>query len=78
MKAFIVGHIGTIAAVAAYLYLALVSSLPDPGDPRPVSQKVYQTVYTMLHILSNRVVVKYPPPVAPAPSSTPVPPTQGV
>ena len=76
MKAFIVGHLGTIVAIAAYLYLALVSSLPDPGDPRPVSQKVYQTVYTMLHILSNRVVVKYPPPVAPAPAP-PVTPTQG-
>ena len=74
VKAFIVNHLGTIAAVGAYLYLALVSSLPEPGDPRPVSQKVYQTAYTMMHILSNRVVVKYPPPFPTAPTT----PTQGV
>lgn len=55
-------HIVLISAVGAYLFLALVSGLPEPGDPRPVSQKIYQTIYVALHILANRVVLKYPPP----------------
>lgn len=62
IEAFITEHIVSIALLAAYVFLALVSGLPEPGDPRPVSQKIYQTVYVALHILANRVVLKYPPP----------------
>lgn len=65
IEAFVSAHYALIGMGAAYVYLAFVSGLPEPGDPRPVSQKIYQTFYVAMHVLSNRVVLKYPPPQAP-------------
>lgn len=67
---FLTSHWATIVAITAYIFLALVSAMPLPGDPRPVEEKVYDTIYTALHVLSNRVVVKYPPPAS-VPSNAP-------
>ncbi len=63
MSDFLTTHWASITAISAYIFLALVSAMPLPGDPRPVEQKIYDTIYTTLHVLSNRVVTKYPPPV---------------
>jgi hypothetical protein len=60
MVNFLLAHLGAVAAVSAYVFLALVSALPDPGDPRPLSEKLYDAFYTALHVLANRVIVKYP------------------
>jgi hypothetical protein len=68
---FLAAHWAVVTAVSAYVFLALVSAMPLPGDPRPVEQKVYDTIYTTLHVLANRVVVKYPPP-ANVPTNTTV------
>lgn len=65
MTNFLSAHWGLITALGAYVFLAVVASLPTPGDPRPVSQKLYETFYDTLHLLANRVVVKYPPPGEP-------------
>lgn len=64
IETFVSAHYALIAGAVAYVYLAFVSGLPEPGDPRPVSQKIYQTFYVAMHVLSNRVVLKYPPPPA--------------
>ena len=57
---FLQAHWGVVTAISAYIFLALVSALPDPGDPRPISAKFYDAFYTALHVLANRVVVRYP------------------
>lgn len=56
----IMNHWEIISLAGAYVFLAFVSSLPEPGDPRPVSQKIYGTFYMMLHLLSNKVIEKKP------------------
>jgi hypothetical protein len=60
MKDFIAAHLTTISALAIYMFLGLISSLPVPGDPRPVSTKFYETLYNFLHLMSNRIVEKSP------------------
>jgi len=57
---FIGSHSEAIVLILAYMFLALVSALPTPGDPRPISQKIYETIYTALHLLANRVIDKKP------------------
>lgn len=60
MKQFIVEHWVSIMLGSLYLFTAVVSALPQPGDPRPLSQKLYQWLYDCLHILSNRAIEKKP------------------
>lgn len=57
---FIVEHWGVLTVGGVYLFTAVVAALPEPGDPRPLSQKLYQCLYDSLHILSNRAVEKRP------------------
>lgn len=45
---------------AAYLFVGLANSLPDPDDPRPVGKKIYATVYLLAHLLANKAVEKRP------------------
>lgn len=55
----------TLLAVA-YIGVAFSNSLPEPGDPRPVSQKLYSVFYNMTHLLTNKAIEKRPslaPPV---------------
>lgn len=59
---FVGAHSGLFTAAAAYVFLAIVGSMPAPGDPRPLAQKVYETFYVALHMLANRVPAKYQPP----------------
>lgn len=58
MTAFITAHWVALSFGGAYFFVAAVSSLPLPGDPRPVDQKLYEAFYVFLHIISNRVVEK--------------------
>ena len=60
MKDFILQHATMLSFIGAYLFLGLVSCLPKPGDPRPVSAKLYDGFYQFLHLISNRVAEKQP------------------
>lgn len=55
---FIIDHWGVLTFGGLYLFTAIVAALPEPGDPRPLSQKLYQCFYDSLHILSNRAIEK--------------------
>jgi len=58
-----------LAGASVYVFLAVVESLPEPGDQRPVRQKLYVSFYRTLHLLANKVIEKRPqyqlPTVAP-------------
>lgn len=58
--ALIAAHSTIVTVVVAYVGLAIVQGLPEPGDPRPVSQKLYSTFYTAAHLLANKAVEKRP------------------
>jgi hypothetical protein len=57
---FLTQHATLISLVGAYVFLAVVGSLPEPGDPRPISQKLYDTFYKTVHLLANKVVERKP------------------
>lgn len=65
MMNFFAQHWELTVAVSAYVFLAIVGALPKPGDPRPVTEKVYQAIYDALHLLANRVPSKYQAPAQP-------------
>ena len=48
------------AAVAAYVLIAAVETMPTAGDARPVGTKLYAWLYSFLHLISNKVEQKYP------------------
>jgi len=58
--AFAVAHWAAILFILGYFFTALVATMPEPGDPRPVSVKVYEWIFNFLHLVSNKVVQKYP------------------
>jgi hypothetical protein len=62
MLNFVYAHWEIIGVASAYTFLAFVGALPKPGDPRPVSEKVYQAIYDAAHLLANRVPTRYQPP----------------
>lgn len=72
MSKLIVEHWGLILFGVVYVFTAVVSSLPQPGDPRPLSQKAYQCVYDTLHVMLNRAIEKHPN-LAPKPVTPPQP-----
>lgn len=57
---FVVANRVAFALGAAYFFVAFANSIPDPDDPRPFGVKVYATLYTLIHLLSNKVVEKRP------------------
>jgi hypothetical protein len=57
---FLAEHATLIGLAAAYIGLAFVAALPEPGDPRPVGQKLYATFYTAAHLLANKAIEKRP------------------
>jgi hypothetical protein len=57
---FVTDHWAAITFVGLYFFVAAVSVLPTPGDPRPWSEKLYESFYNFLHVISNRVVEKRP------------------
>lgn len=69
MKDFVVAHWEIISLAAAYIFLGLVSCLPEPGDPRPLSTKVYDTLYKLAHVLANKVVERKPGLALPPPTN---------
>ena len=60
MKQFLIDHQTVILFGLAYAGLGLIACLPVPGDPRPFSTKLYETLYTFLHLMSNKIVDKHP------------------
>lgn len=60
MLNFIAAHWVSISFIGAYLFVGLVSCLPQPGDQRPVSEKLYETLYLFLHLISNKAVERNP------------------
>ena len=70
MKDFVLAHWQLIGLIAAYVGIAFVECLPEPGDPRSVSAKTYDTIYRVLHVLANKAIEKNPklaPPSSPNP-----------
>ena len=57
---FISAHWAGIAFVSLYVFLALVATMPAPGDARPVWTKLYEWLYDFLHVLSNKIVERHP------------------
>lgn len=53
-------HPTTWALGAAYLFTAAINALPEPGSNKAVGVLLYQWLFDFLHVLSNRVVQKYP------------------
>lgn len=51
-------HWAVIALALGYIFLAFVSAMPEPGDPRPFWTKLYDTFYKVAHILANRIIEK--------------------
>ena len=64
--AFIEAHPTTDLLILGYIGTAVVSSLPDPHDPRPFKDKAYDFLYTFAHILGNSIPTKFRPPAPPA------------
>jgi hypothetical protein len=71
-------HPTTWALGSAYVFTAMINSLPEPGSGRPVGAMLYQWLYDFLHVLSNRVVQKYPQMSVPAHQVTAQIPAQNV
>lgn len=56
----------------AYVFTAAINSLPAPGSGKPVRALLYQWVFDFMHVLTHRIVQRFPQaadptPVAPAP-----------
>lgn len=60
IQSFITAHWEILSFVLAYCFVAFVNSIPAPGDPRPLSEKMYDTVYTFLHVIANKAVERRP------------------
>ena len=69
MQEFIQAHWGVIVTVTAYIFLALVGTMPAPGDPRPLKVKLYEWLFDFLHLISNKVSEKRNITVAPPPEA---------
>lgn len=65
---FVAHNWGYILAGSAYFIVAAVETMPKPGDPRPVAEKVYNWFYDFFHVISNKVVERHPN-AAPVPSA---------
>lgn len=67
----IAAHSTIVTVAAIYVFMAFVGGMPEPGDPRPLPQKVYSMFYTALHLLMNKVEERRPgmilPPMPPSP-----------
>ena len=59
-------HPTTWALGSAYVAVAMINSLPEPGSGKPAGVLMYQWLFDFLHVLSNRVVQKYPQMSVPA------------
>ncbi len=62
-----------IALVSGYIFIGAVSTMPKPGDPRPLSEKLYESFYDLLHMLANKAVERRPNLALPAPPTQPQP-----
>lgn len=60
LQSLITEHWAGIAFVSLYVFLALIATMPVPGDPRPVLTKLYEWVYDFFHVLSNKIVERHP------------------
>jgi hypothetical protein len=60
VQQFIAAHWAAITFVSLYFFVAGVSVMPAPGDPRPIKEKLYEAFYQFLHVISNRVVETRP------------------
>lgn len=60
LEQFVTVHWIAISFGAAYFFIAVVETMPKPGDPRPTSQKLYNWVYDVVHLLSNKVAERKP------------------
>jgi hypothetical protein len=60
MKDFIANNSTIIIFVGLYIAVAAVSVMPKPGDPRPYSEKFYESFYDLLHLLANKAVERNP------------------
>jgi hypothetical protein len=58
MKQFILDHATLLSVLGAYVFLGVVSTLPKPGDPRPLGAKLYSSFYAFLNLIANRVAEK--------------------
>ena len=58
---------------AAYVFTALINSLPAPGSTGSTKALFYQWTYDFFHVLTHRIVQRFPQVAAPAPDPTPVP-----
>lgn len=60
METFLAQHATSEVLIAAYLFVAMVSCLPAPDDERPWKIKAYDSFYTFLHLISNKVIERKP------------------
>lgn len=60
MTKFLVDHWAALSFAGLYFFTAAVSVLPNPGDPRPTSEKAYEAIFQFFHVISNRVVERHP------------------
>lgn len=59
-------HPTTWSLGVAYVFVAAVNALPEPGQKVPSVSVFYEWLYTFLHVLTNRVVQKFPQMSVPA------------
>ena len=57
--------IGAHEVVLTYILMAMALSLPAPGDPRPLKEKLYSWFHDTAHALANRSRPAPPPPAQP-------------
>lgn len=60
MNTFIANNSTVIIFGLLYATLGAVSTMPKPGDARPVSIKAYEWLYDFLHLMSQKVVERNP------------------
>ena len=56
---FLQEHWQMTLMIAGYFFLAFVGAMPEPGDPRPLGEKIYSLFYDMMHLLANRLPARY-------------------
>jgi hypothetical protein len=60
MSNFIANNSTVILFVGLYMAVGLIAHLPEPGDPRPIGEKLYQTFYDTCRVLANMAVERNP------------------
>lgn len=67
---FVSAHYVAIGVVSAYFFTAAVASLPKPGSGLLFGAAFYQFLFDFFHIVSNKVVERYPRAAATVTTST--------